>query len=70
MFYPHEGYRSVTHLDAARVNRTIFHNHLASGVLPGTWYWYPLARTYNAYYQASLQYHTTSDAEVHDDILV
>ena len=27
MFYPYEGYRSVTPLDAARVNRTIFHNH-------------------------------------------
>ena len=27
MFYPDEGYRSVTPLDAARVNRTIFHNH-------------------------------------------
>ena len=27
MFYPCEGYRSVTPLDAARVNRTIFHNH-------------------------------------------
>ena len=27
MFYPHEGYRSVTPLDAARVDRTIFHNH-------------------------------------------
>ena len=27
MFYPYEGYRSVTHLDAARVNRTISHNH-------------------------------------------
>ena len=26
-FYPYEGYRSVTPLDAARVNRTIFHNH-------------------------------------------
>ena len=25
--YPYEGYRSVTPLDAARVNRTIFHNH-------------------------------------------
>ena len=24
MFYPYEGYRSVTPLDAARVNRTIF----------------------------------------------
>ena len=28
MFYPYEGYRSVTPLDAARVNRTIFLNHL------------------------------------------
>ena len=27
MFYPYEGYRSVTPLDAAKVNRTIFHNH-------------------------------------------
>ena len=27
MFYPYEGYRSVTPPDAARVNRTIFHNH-------------------------------------------
>ena len=27
MLYPYEGYRSVTPLDAARVNRTIFHNH-------------------------------------------
>ena len=27
IFYPHEGYRSVTPLDAARVNRTIFHDH-------------------------------------------
>ena len=26
MFYPYERYRSVTPLDAARVNRTIFHN--------------------------------------------
>ena len=25
MFYPYEGYTSVTPLDAARVNRTIFH---------------------------------------------
>ena len=31
MFYPYEGYRSVTPLDAARVNRTIFHNHLVHG---------------------------------------
>ena len=27
MFCPHEEYRSVTPMDAARVNRTIFHNH-------------------------------------------
>ena len=27
MFYPYEGYRSVTPLDAARVNRTIFRDH-------------------------------------------
>ena len=27
MFYPYEGYRSVTPLDAARVNRPISHNH-------------------------------------------
>ena len=27
MFYPYEGYRSVAPLDAAKVNRTIFHNH-------------------------------------------
>ena len=27
MFYPYEGYRSVTPLDAARVNRTIFNDH-------------------------------------------
>ena len=27
IFYPYGGYRSVTPLDAARVNRTIFHNH-------------------------------------------
>ena len=27
MFYPYEGYESVTPLDVARVNRTIFHNH-------------------------------------------
>ena len=27
MFYHYEGYRSVTPLDAARVNRTIFHSH-------------------------------------------
>ena len=29
MFYPYEGYRSVTPVDAARrVNRTMFHNHM------------------------------------------
>ena len=27
MFYPYEGYRSVTSLDAASVNSTIFHKH-------------------------------------------
>ena len=27
MLYPYEGYRSVAPLDAAKVNRTIFHNH-------------------------------------------
>ena len=27
VFYIYEGYRSVTPLDAADVNRTIFHNH-------------------------------------------
>ena len=27
MFYLYKGYRPVTPLDAARVNRTIFHNH-------------------------------------------
>ena len=27
MFYPYEEYRSVTPLDAARVNRTISHDH-------------------------------------------
>ena len=32
MCYPYEGYRWVTPLDAARVNRTIFHNHSV--------YWY------------------------------
>ena len=31
IFNPHEGCRSVTPLDAARVNRTIFHNHSADG---------------------------------------
>ena len=27
MFYLYEEYRSVTPLDAAKVNRTTFHNH-------------------------------------------
>ena len=27
MFYPYEGYRTVTPLDAARVSRTILHHH-------------------------------------------
>ena len=31
MFYPYEGYMSVTPLDAARVNRTILHNHSVHG---------------------------------------
>ena len=31
IFNPHEGYRSVTPLDAARVNRTIFHNRSVHG---------------------------------------
>ena len=38
MFYPYEGYRSVTPLDAARVNRTIFHNHSVH------WYYITLER--------------------------
>ena len=47
MFYPYEGYRSVTPLDAARVNRTIFHNHsvhwyyitlMRVGIILSTWY--------------------------------
>ena len=38
MFYPYEGYRSVTPLDAARVNRTIFHNHSVH------WYYITLIR--------------------------
>ena len=31
MFYPYEEYESVTPLDAARVNRTISHNHSVCG---------------------------------------
>ena len=38
MFYPHEGYRSVTHLDATRVNRTISHNHSVN------WYYITLIK--------------------------
>ena len=39
-FYPYEGYtrRSVTPLDAARVNRTVFHNHSVH------WYYITLIR--------------------------
>ena len=36
IFDPHEGYRSVTPLDAAWVNRMIFHNHSA--------HWYYITR--------------------------
>ena len=32
MFYPYEGYRSVTPLDDARVNRTIFHNPFSARI--------------------------------------
>ena len=39
MFYPYEGYRSVTPLDAASVNRTIFHNHSVH------WYYITLPKT-------------------------
>ena len=38
LFYPYEGYRSVTPLDSARVNRTIFHNHSVH------WYYITLIR--------------------------
>ena len=38
MFNPYEGYRSVNPLDAARVNRTIFHNHSVH------WYYITLIR--------------------------
>ena len=38
MFYPYEGCRSVTPLDAARVNRTIFRNHSVH------WYYITLIR--------------------------
>ena len=38
MFYPYEGYRSVTPLDAAKVNRTIFHNYSVH------WYYVTLMR--------------------------
>ena len=33
VFYPYEGYRSVTPLDAARVNRTIFHTILCTDTI-------------------------------------
>ena len=35
MFYPYEGYRTVTPLDAPRVNRTMFHNHSAHWCIEG-----------------------------------
>ena len=44
MFYPYEGYRSVTPLDAARVNRTIFHNHSVH------WYYITLIKGTSRYY--------------------
>ena len=40
MFYPYEGYRSVTPLDAARVNRTIFHNHYKNAAQPLGFVWF------------------------------
>ena len=40
MFYPYEGYRSVTPLDDARVSRTIFHNHSV--------HWYHITLLYYA----------------------
>ena len=43
MFYPYEGYRSVTPLDAARVNGTIFHNHSVH------WYYLTLIRKGRCY---------------------
>ena len=45
MFYPCEGYRSVTPLDAARVNRTIIHNLSVSAI------WY-----YNIVYHSCILY--------------
>ena len=41
MFYPYEGYRSETPLDAARVNRTIFPNHSVH------WYYITIWRKLN-----------------------
>ena len=42
MFYPYEGCRSVTPLDAARVSRTIFHNHSV--------HWYYITLVKGRYY--------------------
>ena len=47
MFYPCEGYRSVTPPDAARVNRTIFHYHSVSAIC----YYYIVARPNILYIQ-------------------
>ena len=56
MFYPYEGYRSVTPLDAARVNRTIFHNHCVH------WYYITLieGRDYNKHDIITPEYMTWS----------
>ena len=50
MFYPYEGYRSVTPLDAARVNKTIFHNHSV--------HWYYITLIEGRYYS---KYDTNKD---------
>ena len=42
MFYPYEGYGSVTPLDAARVNRTIFRNNSV--------HWYSISLMKGRYY--------------------
>ena len=45
MFYPYEGHRSVTPLDAARFNRTIFHNHSV--------HWYYITLIKGRYYKGA-----------------
>ena len=52
MFYPCEGYRSVTPLDAARVNRTIFHKHSVSAIC----YYYIVARPNVYIYHSCILY--------------